>query len=71
MELKKGDVAISKHPYAFRSGKQYTVLNIQKDPNERLCYFIQFEDGYIDWFPVNDIKSHDVHLVGNKEDGTK
>ena len=60
---KRGDVCISNHPYAYRSGEPYTILNIQEAQNGKVCYFIQFEDGKIDWFPVASEKEHEMVLV--------
>ena len=63
MEFKRGDICINQHPYAFRSGEPYKILNIQDlDDNKWFCYYVQFADGYIAWFPVNNTEARQMKL---------
>jgi len=61
MSFSIGDVAISNHPYAFRSGEPYTIIDIV-EYNGRECYLIQFADWVIDWFPTCDTENHQMIL---------
>lgn len=45
----------SSHPYAFRSGEWAQIVARATDPeNDRECYFLRFEDGTTDIWPVHD-----------------
>jgi hypothetical protein len=47
----------SNHPYAFRSGRWARIVTQSVIPDvhpDRGLFQIQFEDGYTDWWPVND-----------------
>lgn len=65
MMFKIGDICVCQNYQAFRSRKPFKILNIQKDQHDRNCYFIQFEDGRIDWLPVGDEKDQGMNLISD------
>jgi deferrochelatase/peroxidase EfeB len=41
------------HPYGFRSGEWARILTTVESYG-RQCWFVQFEDGVTDWWPIED-----------------
>ena len=53
-KFKVGEIVVFTHPYAFRSREPCKIINIEPDRthDNRMCYFVQFEDNFVDWLPV-------------------
>lgn len=58
--VKEKVFAVGIHRYMFRAGKPAEIKGFKMvKPNEksesRLCYEVEFSDGYKDWFPISEV----------------
>jgi len=65
MKFKIGDIITCQHRYAFRSGRPSKIISIQKAQNDNDCYFIQYEDGFIDWLPISEEEVYGMILISD------